>query len=113
MNAPSLIDALSFGGGRRRLPMILQTEGTECGLACLAMIAARHGFDSDLATLRRRFSVSMKGATMADLVRVAGQLHLNPRAVRAEMEHLPQLELPCVLHWDLNHFVVLKEVSGG
>ena len=113
MNAASLLDALSFGGARRRLPMLLQTEGAECGLACLAMIAARHGFDSDLATLRRRFSVSMKGATMADLVRVAGQLHLNPRAVRAEMEHLPQLELPCILHWDLNHFVVLKEISGG
>ncbi|MCE9661393.1 MAG: peptidase domain-containing ABC transporter [Burkholderiales bacterium] len=93
--------------------MLLQTEGAECGLACLAMIAARHGFESDLATLRRRFSVSMKGATMADLVRVAGQLHLSPRAVRAEMEHLPQLELPCILHWDLNHFVVLKELSGG
>ncbi len=113
MNAASLLDALNFGGARRRLPMLLQTEGAECGLACLAMIAARHGFESDLATLRRRFSVSMKGATMADLVRVAGQLHLNPRAVRAEMEHLPQLELPCILHWDLNHFVVLKELSGG
>ena len=113
MNASSALDALSFGGPRRRLPMILQTEGAECGLACLAMVAARHGFDSDLATLRRRFSVSMKGATMADLVRVAGLLHLNPRAVRAEMEHLPQLELPCILHWDLNHFVVLKEISGG
>jgi ATP-binding cassette subfamily B protein RaxB len=113
VNAASVLDALSFGGPRRRLPVILQTEGAECGLACLAMIAARHGFDSDLATLRLRFSVSMKGATMADLVRVAGLLHLNPRAVRAEMEHLPQLELPCILHWDLNHFVVLKEVSGG
>jgi len=113
VNAASVLDALSFGGPRRRLPVILQTEGAECGLACLAMIAARHGFDSDLATLRRRFSVSMKGATMADLVRVAGLLHLNPRAVRAEMEHLPQLELQCILHWDLNHFVVLKEVSGG
>jgi len=113
VNASSALDALSFGGPRRRLPMILQTEGAECGLACLAMVAARHGFDSDLATLRRRFSVSMKGATMADLVRVAGLLHLNPRPVRAEMEHLPQLELPCILHWDLNHFVVLKEISGG
>ncbi len=113
MSASSPLDGLSFGGSRRRLPMVLQTEGAECGLACLAMVAARHGFDSDLATLRRRFSVSMKGATMADLVRVAGQLHLNPRAVRAEMEHLPQLELPCILHWDLNHFVVLKEIAGG
>ncbi|HET9011799.1 MAG TPA: peptidase domain-containing ABC transporter, partial [Gemmatimonadaceae bacterium] len=113
MSTASPLDALSLFGARRRLPMILQTEGAECGLACLAMIAARHGFDSDLATLRRRFSVSMKGATMADLVRVAGQLQLNPRAVRVEMEHLPQLELPCVLHWDLNHFVVLKEIVGG
>ena len=113
MSGTASLDALSLFGTRRRLPMILQTEGAECGLACLAMIAARHGFDSDLATLRRRFSVSMKGATMADLVRVAGQLQLNPRAVRVEMEHLPQLELPCVLHWDLNHFVVLKEISGG
>ena len=79
MNAVSLLDALNFVGARRRLPMLLQTEGAECGLACLAMVAARHGFESDLATLRRRFSVSMKGATMADLVRVAGQLHLMSR----------------------------------
>jgi ATP-binding cassette subfamily B protein RaxB len=113
MSAAAPLDTLSLFGTRRRLPMILQTEGAECGLACLAMIAAHHGFDSDLATLRHRFSVSMKGATMADLVRVAGQMQLNPRALRVEMEHLPQLELPCVLHWDLNHFVVLKEISGG
>ena len=90
--------------------MILQTEAAECGLACLAMVAARHGLRGDLPTLRRRFTVSLKGTTMADLVRLAGQLHLGARALRAEMSHLPDLALPCVLHWDLNHFVVLKEV---
>ena len=93
-----------------RMPMLLQAEVAECGLACLAMVAAFHGHRSDLATLRRRHPVSQKGATMADLVRVAGRLDLNARALRAELEHLPQLELPCVLHWDMNHFVVLKEV---
>jgi ATP-binding cassette subfamily B protein RaxB len=113
MSAASLLDALSFSGRHRSLPMLLQTEGAECGLACLAMVAAAHGLDSDLPTLRRRFSVSMKGATMADLVRIAAQLRLNPRPLRAEMEHLPQLELPCILHWDLNHFVVLKRIVGG
>ena len=102
---------MGFGG--RRVPMILQTEASECGLACLAMVAAQHGLRSDLATLRRRFSVSMKGTTMADLVRFAGQLHLGARAVRAEMDHLPDLVLPCVLHWDLNHLVVLKEFRRG
>ena len=57
--------------GRGRLPVVLQTEAAECGLACLAMIAAYHGLQTDLATLRRRFSLSLKGATLADLVRSA------------------------------------------
>ncbi len=101
---------LHLGGSR--LPMLLQTEAAECGLACLGMVAAYHGLRTDLPTLRQRFALSLKGATMADLVRMAGQLQLNPRAVRAELEHLPALELPCVLHWDLNHFVVLAKVRG-
>ena len=59
-----------------RLPMVLQTEAAECGLACLTMVAAHHGLRSDLPTLRRRFALSLKGATMADLVRMAGALRL-------------------------------------
>jgi len=90
--------------------MILQTEAAECGLACLAMIAGYHGLNTDLPSLRRRFSLSLKGSTLADIVRMAGVLDFNPRALRAEMDQLPQLQLPCVLHWDLNHFVVLEEV---
>ena len=113
MNAARWIESLRLGLSARRLPMILQTEAAECGLACLAMVAAHHGLRSDLPTLRQRFSVSLKGATLADLVRLAGQLQLNARALRAEMHHLPELTTPCVLHWDLNHFVVLKEISRG
>ena len=113
MSASLWPDALHLGLGGSRLPMILQTEAAECGLACMAMVAGHHGLRSDLPTLRQRFSLSLKGATMADLVRLAGQLQLNARALRAEMEHLPELVLPCVLHWDLNHFVVLKEVKRG
>lgn len=62
--------------------------------------------------MRRRFSVSLKGARLADLMRLASQLHLAPRALRLDMEHLSQLKLPAILHWDLNHFVVLKEVKS-
>jgi ATP-binding cassette subfamily B protein RaxB len=107
-----MFDRLNLGLGGRRVPLILQTEAAECGLACLAMVAAQHGLRTDLPSLRKRFSLSLKGATMADLVRMAGQMQLNPRPLRAEMEHLPQLALPCVLHWDLNHFVVLAELHG-
>jgi len=108
-----MLAALNLGFGAKRLPVVLQTEAAECGLACLAMVAAHHGLRTDLPTLRRRFALSLKGATLADLIRMAGALQLNARPLRAELDHLPQLALPCVLHWDLNHFVVLASVRRG
>ena len=99
--------------GRQRVPMVLQTEAAECGLACLTMVAAAHGHRSDLPTLRQRFSLSIKGVTLADLLRMADALHLGSRALRAEPADLPRLQLPCILHWDLNHFVVLVGYRRG
>ena len=96
----------------RRTPVILQTETAECGLACLAMVAGHHGHRIDLATLRARHAISLRGSTLADLMQLAGHLQLAPRPLRLELEHLPQLKLPCVLHWDLDHFVVLVRVRG-
>lgn len=107
-----MLDSLNLGWGTRRVPVILQTEAAECGLACLAMVASRLGLRTDLSSLRKRFSISLKGATMDDLVRIAGQLQLIARPLRAELDHLPGLALPCVLHWELNHFVVLTEIHG-
>ncbi|MGB3837542.1 MAG: peptidase domain-containing ABC transporter [Rhodanobacter sp.] len=102
--------ALQFGW-RRALPMMLQTEAAECGVACLAMVARFHGHDVDLVGLRRRFSTSLKGATLARVMAMAGQLGLTCRPLKLELEELAQLKTPCVLHWDLNHFVVLKRVG--
>ncbi len=104
---------LNLGIGDSRVPVVLQTEAAECGLACLAMVASALGHRTDLPTLRRRFSLSAKGVTLADLVRMAEQMQLNSRALRAELEDLPQLRTPCILHWDLNHFVVLVSIKRG
>jgi ATP-binding cassette subfamily B protein RaxB len=97
-------------GFRRRIDVHLQTEATECGLACMSMIASFHGFDTDLPALRRRFSPSLKGLTLVDLIRIGATLELAGRAVRLEPEELPLLRLPCILHWDFRHFVVLERV---
>ncbi len=99
-------------GSARRLPVFLQTEAAECGLASLGMIACFHGHRIDLAGLRRRFTVSLKGSTLAYLIQAAGRLHLAPRPLRLELDELPQLRAPCVLHWDMNHFVVLKSADA-
>ncbi len=92
---------------------ILQSEAAECGLACLAMLANAHGLRVDLPALRQRFSVSLKGADLAQLMRHAEALGFATRPLRLELEELPELQLPCMLHWDLNHFVVLVRVRGG
>ncbi len=102
--------ALSFSGGRKT-PLILQTEAAECGLACLAMVAGYYGYRTDLTTLRGKYSISPKGTTLATIMRIADQLNLSSRPVRLELEALNRLRLPAVLHWDLNHFVVLTEVK--
>jgi ATP-binding cassette, subfamily B, bacterial CvaB/MchF/RaxB len=101
---------LNFGG-RGYLPVIRQTEAAECGLACLAMISAYHGHRIDLNTLRRRHPVSLKGVTLKAMIQVAAQMQLACRPLRFELGHLRKLQLPAIVHWDMNHFVVLQAVQ--
>jgi len=93
--------------------LVLQTEAAECALACLAMIARYHGHNIDLISLRARFSTSLKGAQLNRVIQVANSLGLSARALRAELSYLSKAQVPCILHWDLNHFVVLKRVRRG
>jgi ATP-binding cassette, subfamily B, bacterial CvaB/MchF/RaxB len=107
----NLLDRLEIGLGHR-LPVRLQTEAAECGLACLAMIASYYGGPSEVAELRRRVAVSLKGANLKDLMSMADTLGFAARPVRLELDELPLLKTPCILHWDLNHFVVLKRIAS-
>ncbi|SNR90107.1 MULTISPECIES: peptidase domain-containing ABC transporter [unclassified Azospirillum] len=92
--------------------IIFQSEASECGLACLAMVASHHGHEIDLPALRRRFSVSLKGTTMKSIVLMAQKMGLSGRGLRLEPAQVKELKLPCILHWDMNHFVVLAAVQG-
>ena len=98
-------------GFRRKLPVILQTETAECGLACLAMILCAHGHLIDLASLRRQAAVSGSGLNLRSLMRIADRFGLHSRPVKLDLPALAKLSLPCVLHWDFNHFVVLVKAG--
>jgi ATP-binding cassette subfamily B protein RaxB len=98
---------------RSRIRLVRQTEMAECGLACLAMIARYHGLDVDLGSLRRRFPPSVRGASLKWLIGVADQVGLSTRALRVSLEDLPDLEMPAILHWNMNHFVVAERVRRG
>ncbi|WP_294300791.1 peptidase domain-containing ABC transporter [uncultured Sphingomonas sp.] len=97
----------------RRMEPVLQAEAAECGLAAIVMVAGYHGHRVNLSGLRLHFPTSIKGATLEQLMAIAAQLELAPRPVRLELEELPELQLPAILHWDLNHFVVLESVKPG
>lgn len=90
-----------------------QAEAAECGLTCLAMIGEALGLPVDLPDLRRRFSIGLRGSTLHQVIQIASLIGLDSRAVRVEPEDLGELSTPCVLHWDMNHFVVLESVSRG
>ncbi len=106
----NLLEKLNFSW-RNKLPVIQQTQAAECGLTCVGMIANYYGHRIDMITLRRRFSTSLKGATLGEVMLVSQQLGMSTRALRLEIEELHKLRMPCILHWDMNHFVVLKSVS--
>lgn len=98
---------------RSRMRLIRQTELAECGLAAVAMVANFYGSNLDLASLRRRFQPSIRGATLKTLVALADRLGLVARPVKLPLEALGKLHLPAILHWDMNHYVVLEAVRGS
>ncbi|WP_426576212.1 peptidase domain-containing ABC transporter [Xenorhabdus stockiae] len=100
--------AFSFG---KSLPVIIQSEVSECGLACIAMIAGYHGFNADLLSMRKLFEVSQHGMSLKEIIVVGEKLGLSSCPVRIELEKLHSISLPCILHWSFNHFVVLKKLS--
>jgi ATP-binding cassette subfamily B protein RaxB len=76
------------------------------------MVAGFHGYEVDLLTLRSKFGISIKGMTLVTLIKIAEEMQLDARPVRAEVSALSTLKTPAILHWDFTHYVVLTKVNG-
>ncbi|KLF52480.1 ABC transporter [Klebsiella aerogenes] len=96
----------------KKLPLILQTESTECGLACIAMIASYFGHHISLVQMREQFPISLKGINLRGIIKIANELGLGARAIRTDLAGLNKLKLPCILHWGFTHFVILKKITN-
>ena len=95
----------------KRVPLILQAEVAECGLASIAMVASYYGHQLDMPAMRKRFSANLKGMNLRQLIDLGDSLGLASRALKCSVEDVPKLTFPCVIHWDMNHFVVLTKVT--
>ena len=99
---------LNFNSSRS-VPLVLQAEIAECGLASMAMVASFYGHQLDMAAMRKRFSANLKGMNLQQLIELGDSLGLASRALQCSLDEVHKLQTPCILHWNLNHFVVLTK----
>ena len=92
----------------KKVPMVMQLEALECGAACLAMVLAYYNKWVPLEQVRVDCGVSRDGSKAKNLARAARSYGLAVSAYRMSPEALrEQADYPCILHWNMNHFVVL------
>ncbi|WP_366653897.1 peptidase domain-containing ABC transporter [Fodinicurvata sp. EGI_FJ10296] len=94
-----------------RLPIYHQTESSECGITCLAMVASYHGYETTVETLRQKFPASLRGTNLKSLLAIGQRLKMSGRPMKVGLHALPRIQLPAILHWGFDHFVVLRKIT--
>ena len=100
-------------GGMARVPVVMQMEALECGAASLAMIMAYYKKWVPLEQVRLDCGVSRDGSNAKNVLLAARNYGFQAAGFRCETDSLrTEIQLPCILHWNFNHFVVLRGFRG-
>ncbi len=110
---PALTGLTPGSRGRRTIPFIQQTAGTDCGVACLAMILAFHGKRVRIDEVREMTGVDQNGTDARSLLEAGRWFGLRGRGVRVDnIDHLECVGKGAMLHWRFGHWVVLESVDA-
>jgi NHLM bacteriocin system ABC transporter peptidase/ATP-binding protein len=94
-------------------PTVLQMEATECGAASLAMVLGTYKSYIPLEQLRVECGINRDGSKASNIMKAARKMGLDAKGFRMETEGLFHVKMPCILHWNFNHFVVLEGFKKG
>ena len=97
----------------RRFPFRFQHDSMQCGMACLQMVCSYYHKEYTLKQLAGYCFATTEGMSLLGLSEAAGKLGLDTTSGRMTIEQLAQASLPCILHWNQNHFVVLYRIRRG
>jgi ABC-type bacteriocin transporter len=97
----------------KRVPVILQMNEVECGLACLAMILSYHGRKTTITEIRTRYGTGREGISALNIVKLARHYGLIARAISLKTNDFRHVTLPAIIHWQFNHFLVVERWSPG
>ena len=95
----------------KRFPLYQQLGAMDCGPTCLRMIAKYYGKHYSLDTLRQRSFISRNGVSMLGISTAAESIGFRTLAVHVTFEKLCEAPLPCIVHWNQNHFVVVYDIK--
>lgn len=96
----------------RRFPFVAQIDEMDCGAACFAMVCRHFGRAVSLSRIRELCQTASDGTSLKALCAAGNELGLPGRALKVSPQHLDQLPLPAICHWDGNHWVVVYRVDA-
>lgn len=88
-----------------------QLNAMDCGPTCIRMVAKHYGRHYNADTLRRIAGYNKQGVSLLGISETAEKIGFRTRGVKLTFEQLKEATLPCILHWNQNHFIVLISIS--
>ncbi len=95
----------------QRYPFFAQHSASDCGAACLVMVSRYWGKQVSVNRLRDIANVDRNGASLNGLVAAAESIGFSTRPVKATLEGLAKQDLPAIVHWEGNHYIVVYEIT--
>ena len=105
----NISDYIHFG--RNKLPLFTQSEVAECGITCVSMIAYFHGYKTNMIAMRQKYPAGNQGITVKQIIAIGNDIGFNSRVLKLDLGQLSKIKQPAILHWNFNHFVVLRSVT--